>query len=146
MKRFVITATVGGLLGILAMSATTLVMPTAQVAAQAPTALGRDGVIAHVIGMKSEVMRLDRIAAKRTTWGEFERLRGKDYAISPFAAELAVWVVSVAGDIRPQAGHGKHYPWSVIVFNAVTAQPIFSHSGRTGTWPTYFDPIQDAAP
>jgi hypothetical protein len=113
--------------------------PLPSINPNAPIAIGREQVVAHVQGLRFQVLRNDRLEAKLTTWSRLESVRGHEYAVSPFPAALPIWVVAVAGDILPQASKGKHYPWAIYVFDATSGEPIFVHAGITGTWPAYFD-------
>jgi len=108
--------------------------------------LERDQVLKHVGRLHSGILRIDRIEAKLSTWGEFEQQRGRDYEILPFPGALRVWVVAVSGEIRPErTKNDKHYPWGIWVFDGQTLQPIFMAADRAGSWPIYFDRLRDRA-
>jgi hypothetical protein len=111
-----------------------------------PAALGgaRSAVIARIRALSAEVSRVDRIEAKLMRRSDFERVQ-QSTASQLFDGSRWVWAVAVAGEIRPQFGHGTTFSWGVFLVDAENGDMLGLVAGA-GTWPAYFDALPDALP
>lgn len=100
--------------------------------------------------------RVDRVAVKKTTWGDVRAaLRtayGPEYdregqlGVAP--DEEVVYVVVQAGVHVPSAegrgGEGEVYNWGAMVFVAEGGRPVMTFGRRDDhLWPTFFDRLED---
>ena len=95
-------------------SATTT-RPTA--AGSLPAGDARADIVARVRGMSGEILRVDRIAAKKMRWSDFENVA---HTGNLQADDRVIWAVAVAGEIRPQFARGQTFSWGVYVIDAQT--------------------------
>ncbi len=107
----------------------------------APDADARDAVIARVRGLSGEVLRVDRIEAKRVRWSDFEAAARTG---SVQADDREVWIVAVAGEVRPQFARGQTFPWGIYVIDT-KSDDVLGMTAGDGTWPPYFDGLRDLA-
>ena len=96
-----------------------------------------------VRGLRGEVVRVDRIASKRMTVSELRH--GQDaIELGPRPAALLVWLVAVAGELRPdRALSSPPRSWGVYVYDATSGDTLASDLGSNGGWPPYFDGLPD---
>jgi len=120
--------------------------PSANAASSALPAVSRAQAITRTQQIKAELLRVDRIEARLTTFAALQAAEGSGDVVKEIAPTTLVWVVSSGGEFRPAFGHGDVYPWGVVVLDATTGQPIASFAGPTGSWPAFFDRIVDQAP
>jgi hypothetical protein len=103
----------------------------------------------RVLGMRSVVIRADRVEAKhmsardfidRSPGGDSPGLRGKDLDTTMLC------VVAVAGQLRPQLGLIDHGPYTYAVFVSLAGsdESLTSLFGSDGNWPAYFDALPNA--
>jgi hypothetical protein len=100
-----------------------------------------------VMGLASEVRRIDRIEAKLMTWREYLASADQGAQKPPAASDSApVWIVAVSGEIVPQFGHGATFRWGVFTIDG-TDGTITSLTARSdGPWPVFFDALPDHPP
>lgn len=110
-----------------------------------PLLLGgaRSAVIARVRALSGEVTRVERIEAKLMRRSDFERVQPSGSA--QFDPSRWVWAVAVAGEIRPQFGHGAPFSWAVFLIDAQNGDMLGLVAGG-GPWPADFDALPDALP
>ncbi len=120
--------------------------PSADAAGSALPAVSRAQAIARTQQLKAELLRVDRIEARLTTFAALQQAEGSGDVVKEIAPTTLVWVVASAGEYRPAFGRGNVYPWGIVVIDATTQQPIASFAGPKGSWPAFFDRIVDQAP
>jgi len=96
--------------------------------------------------LSAEVLRVDRIEAKRTTWADLQMADGSRDQVSGIAPSTSIIVVAVGGLYRTAFGHGQLYPWGVLVYDAATGSPVASFARADSVWPAFFDEIVDLGP
>ena len=97
----------------------------------------------RVESLRSEIVRVDRIASKRMTLGEFRQgTRAIDTGTrSPSAT---IWAVAVSGDLRQSsAAPTPPRTWGVYLLDATDGNIFASQLSSDGSWPTYFDALPD---
>lgn len=115
-----------------------------EVASPVPTVtvpVTRKQVIDEFSRPTAEAPTVTRIQAKLMTRGEFERtqLNGGSAGVD---RTLWVWVVAVAGQVKPQFGHGITFPSATYVVDANTGS-IVGLTADNESWPAYFDSLPD---
>jgi hypothetical protein len=120
--------------------------PSLPTATLDPAVLGgaRSAVIARIRALSGEVSRVDRIEAKLMRRSDFET-RVQPSGSAQFDGSRWIWAVAVAGEIRPQFGHGTTFSWGIFLVDAQNGDILGLVAGA-GTWPTYFDALPDALP
>ena len=108
-------------------------------------AFARANAIAYVRGLTAAFPRIDRIDAKLTTWGEWNRQHGISPSANGTDPNKLVWIVGASGEHITFIGHGMHMPWGGVIIDATTGAVLASEGGPTGT-PGYFNAMVDLAP
>lgn len=121
---------------------TTAVTASPTAAGSLPPGDGRADIVARVRGMSGEILRVDRIAAKRMRWSDFENLA---HTGNLQVDNRVIWAVAVAGEIRPQFARGQTFSWGVYVIDAQTGDINGLNAGGEN-WPPYFDALPDQKP
>jgi hypothetical protein len=111
-------------------------------AASSPTGDVRADIVARVRGMTGEILRVDRIVAKRMRWSDFEKVA---HTGNLKVDDRMIWAVAVSGEIRPQFARGQTFSWGVYVIDAQTGDINGLNAGREN-WPPYFDALPDQKP
>jgi hypothetical protein len=57
-----------------------------------------------------------------------------------------VWVVAIAGKVRPPTAPDRTYTWGVFVLDSTTGDFLFMNANSVGSWPQFFDALRDHAP
>jgi hypothetical protein len=111
------------------------------------TPLTRDRAVSLTAGQAGVVLRSTRINAKLTTWGAYQAvaLPNGSGPTTGFSSDQQIWLVAVAGTIKPGYGHGISFPWAVFIYDAATGFPLGINTGPNGSWPPYFDSLTDLA-
>jgi hypothetical protein len=89
----------------------------------------------------AEAPTVTRVEAKLMTRAEFERaqLNGGSAGVD---RAVWVWVVAVAGQVRPQFGHGTSFPSATYLVDANSGS-VIGLNADNANWPTYFDSLPD---
>ena len=109
------------------------------------TPMSRAGALSTVAGPSGIVLSNTRSGAKLTTWETYMAASGGEKTWVGHNPNQQVWLVAVSGSIKPEFAHGQVFPWAVFVYDAGTGFPLATHAGPNGSWPSYFDSIQDLA-
>jgi len=136
----------GAAAALLAVAAYAATSSSVSAASGVSPAVSRAQAIARTQQLKAELLRVDRIEARLTTFAGVQHAEGSGDMVREIAPTTTVWVVSASGQYRPAFAHGAVFPWGVVVIDATSGQPIASFSGPSGTWPAFFDRIVDQAP
>lgn len=111
-----------------------------------PAPMTRQQAIDSVRSRGNVVMRIDRVAAKQTSFGAVQEARGAATdVIANASPSLVVWVVAVSGDFRPQLARGERFPWGVVLLDVITGREVATFAGGGGPWPDFFDKLRDRA-
>jgi hypothetical protein len=104
-------------------------------------AITRKEVIEQFSRPTAEVPTLTRVQAKLMTRAEFERaeINGGSAGVD---RAVWVWVVAVAGQVKPQFGHGTSFPSATYLVDANSGS-IIGLNADNASWPTYFDYLPD---
>jgi hypothetical protein len=137
---------VGVAAALLALAGHAASSPAANASSNSLPAVSRAQAIARTQEVKAELLRVDRIEARLTTFGALQQAEGSGDRVTEISSTTLVWVVSTSGQFRPAFAHGNVYPWGVVVIDATSGQPIASFAGPAGNWPPFFDRIIDQAP
>jgi hypothetical protein len=98
-------------------------------------------LVERVKGWTAINTRVDRVAYKLVTWGEY--LTGANQNLDEGAdPNKLVWLVAVGGDVKPDTAMGRHFGWGVYAFDAVSGRTLSTNAGPEA-WPTYFDNLVD---
>lgn len=109
--------------------------------------LGRADAIEKVRTLSAISQRVDRVAAKLSTWREVQNARGSEDVLASILPEQVVWVVAVGGEVAPAHARGEHYLWGVMVFDAIGGGWLATFANKDGrNWPVWFDTLWDRAP
>jgi hypothetical protein len=106
----------------------------------------REQLLDRTRQLNAEVLRVDRIEAKRTTWADLQNAERSGDKVPGIAPGTSIIIVAVGGLYRTAFGHGQLYPWGVVVYDAATGRPIASFARADGIWPAFFDQIVDLGP
>lgn len=106
----------------------------------------RDQLIAGVRGLQPIVQRVDRIEAKLVTVGEFTSAAHPALTLTGDNPSRLVWAIAVSGDVVPSLARGEHFAWAVVEFDASSGAWSGTVAKHDGTWPTFFDQLQDRSP
>lgn len=113
--------------------------------AEPPPKMSRQAAVARTQGQSARFKRVDRVEAKRMTWGEFHKAEGSGDV--DFKSDQRVWVVAVSGEFvpnrMPRTAIPLKYQWGVVVYDADTEFPLATFAGPQGNWPPYFDRLPD---
>jgi hypothetical protein len=95
------------------------------------------------------VAHVTRTAAKLTTYGQVlaaAEPTSLHLGLGPEAVSARVWVVAIAGTVRPGSTFGlvpEHYTWEVVFIDRRTRKAVGSQAGSTGDWPPFFNALPD---
>jgi len=115
---------------------------TSPAAASSPAGDARADIVARVRGMTGEILRVDRMAAKRMRWSDFENVA---HTGNLQVDDRMIWAVAVSGEIQPQFARGQTFSWGVYVIDAQTGDINGLSAGREN-WPPFFDVLPDQKP
>ena len=71
----------------------------------------RANALAYVQRLTAAFPRIDRIDAKLTTWGKWNRQHGTSPSANGTDPNKLVWIVGASGEHITFIGHGMHMPW-----------------------------------
>lgn len=101
--------------------------------------IARAEIVERVSALSGIIRRVDRIDSKRVLTGQ---LPEEGYARG--SPDREVWVVAIAGEVRPQLARGETFRWGVFFEDARTGEGLGTLAGGD-EWPTFFDALQDRA-
>ncbi len=107
--------------------------------------VARQRAIDYARGLKLAFPQIDRIDARLTTWGEWNRLRAVSQSMNGHSPSTLVWVVGVAGDSTFFLNGGMSVKWTGLVLDATTGAVLAAEGGIRGE-PAYFSTLVDLAP
>jgi hypothetical protein len=94
------------------------------------------------------VAHVTRTAAKLTTYRRVLAAEPTSLhlGIGREALSSRVWVVAIAGTVRPGSTFGlvpEHYTWEAVFIDQRTRKAVGSVAGSTGDWPPFFNALPD---
>ena len=123
-------------------------------AAPTATLVSRQEVLGDTTRLKAELLQINRMAAKLTTWSTLQTVAQPtepDLHVPTGETPTAeIWVVAVSGKILPEfdVSNGVTFAWAVYLYDAHTGNPesALAGPGSLGpqtTWPPFFDALPD---